>query len=281
VPDRPSGPAGRAGPAGQDDAGAGDEVLYEVTGAVATLTINRPERRNAMSWEVIRALRDGLSRAGADPEVRVVVLTGAGDKAFCSGADLSSMAGGEESFLATHEGRGELAGLFGAMWDLGKPTIARVQGWAMAGGFGLALSCDLVVASDQARFGAPEIDVGLWPYMITVPLARSMPPKKALELMLTGRVVGAEEAEGLGFVTRVVPHGQLDEAVHDLAAGLAAKSPTAMKLGRGAFYAVWDMAAADALAYLHAMLTVTAQTGDAAEGMAAFLEKRPARWTGR
>jgi enoyl-CoA hydratase/carnithine racemase len=261
--------------------GPGEEVLYRRDGAVATVTINRPERRNAMSWSVVRGLRAAVARAGSDPEVRVVVLTGAGDRAFCSGADLGAMAGGDGGFLATHEGRGELAALFGDLWGLGKATIARVQGWAMAGGLGLALACDLVVASERARFGAPEVDVGLWPYMITVPLVRSMAPKKALELMLTGRVVEAAEADRLGFVTRVVPHGELDAAVAELAATLAAKSPTATRLGRSAFYAVWDMAAEQALAHLHAMLTVTAHTEDAAEGITAFLEKRPPRWTGR
>jgi enoyl-CoA hydratase/carnithine racemase len=151
----------------------------------------------------------------------------------------------------------------------------------MAGGMGLALACDLVLASERARFGAPEINVGLWPYMITVPLVRSMAPKKALELMLTGRVVDAAEAERIGFVTRVVPHGDLDSAVDELAATLASKSPAVMKLGREAFYGVWDMAATDALTHLHAMLTLTNQTDDAAEGIRAFLEKRPPRWTGR
>jgi enoyl-CoA hydratase/carnithine racemase len=189
--------------------------------------------------------------------------------------------GPDEGFLVRHESRGVLAGVFEDLWHLGKPTIARVQGWAMAGGLGLALACDLVVASDRARFGAPEINVGLWPYMITVPLVRSMPPKKALELMLTGRVVTAEEAERIGFVTRVVPHDALDGAVDELAATLASKSPAVMKLGREAFYGVWDMAAADALAHLHAMLTLTNHTEDAAEGIGAFLEKRPPRWTGR
>jgi enoyl-CoA hydratase/carnithine racemase len=258
-----------------------DEVLYDVGSAVATVTINRPQRRNAMSWTVMQGLRRAMARAGEDPEVRVVVLTGAGDAAFCAGADLGGMAGGEEGFLATHRSRGELAGLFRHMWTLGKPTLARVQGWAMAGGFGLALACDLVVASERARFGAPEIDVGLWPYMITVPLVRSMPPKKALELMLTGRVVDAAEADRLGFVTRVVPHAELDSTVDELARTLAAKSPAVTRLGRDAFYAVWDMAAEDALAHLHAMLTLTTQTEDAAEGINAFLEKRPPRWTGR
>ena len=188
---------------------------------MARITINRPERRNAMSWEVMRGLRRALAGAADDPEVRVVVLAGAGDEAFCAGADLgqddrSRRPRGRAS-LAVHEARGVLAEVFDALWELGKPTVARVQGCAMAGGFGLALACDLVVASDRARFGAPEVNVGLWPYMITVPLVRSMPPKQALELMLTGRVVDAAEALRLGFVTRVVPHDELDAAVAELA----------------------------------------------------------------
>jgi enoyl-CoA hydratase/carnithine racemase len=258
--------------------------LYQVEAGVARVTINRPERRNAMSWEVMRGLRQVLSEAAQDSEVRVVVLAGAGDEAFCAGADLGKMTGADEpeaGILAVHEARGVLADVFRALWELGKPTVARVQGFALAGGFGLALACDLVVASERARFGAPEVNVGLWPYMITVPLVRSMPPKQALELMLTGRRVDAAEALRLGFVTRVVPHGELDAAVTELAETLAAKSPAVMKLGRDAFYAVWDMAAPEALAHLHAMLSLTAQTEDAAEGIAAFLEKRSPRWRGR
>jgi enoyl-CoA hydratase/carnithine racemase len=255
-------------------------VLAGVSEGVATLTINRPDRRNALSWEVIGLLRTEVARAKLDPEVRVVVLTGAGDKAFCAGADLGGMADGA-SFLELHEGRGELAGLFDDLWSLGKPTIARVRGYALAGGFGLALACDLVVAADDAQFGTPEIDVGLWPYMITVPLCRSMPPKKALELMLTGRRVNAAEAERIGFVTRVVAVDELDAAVAELAASLAAKSPVVMKLGRDSFYRVWDAEAAQALALLHTQLTLTTLTEDAREGLAAFAEKRPPRWTGR
>jgi enoyl-CoA hydratase/carnithine racemase len=258
-----------------------DMVLSEHRDRVARITINRPDRRNAMSWEVMRGLRAAVGAAKSDPEVRVVVLTGAGDKAFCAGADLGDMGGHDGGFLEVHDARGELASLMDELWHLGKPTIARVQGWAMAGGFGLAMTCDLVVASDRARFGAPEIDVGLWPYMITVPLTRSMPPKRALELMLTGRVVDAAEAERIGFVTRVVPHDELDAAVDELAATLAAKSPAVMKLGRESFYAVWDQAAGDALALLHSMLTLTTNTEDSVEGITAFLEKRPPQWRGR
>jgi enoyl-CoA hydratase/carnithine racemase len=140
------------------------------------------------------------------------------------------------------------------------------------------LACDIVVASEQARFGAPELNVGLWPYMVTVPMLRSMPPKKALELMLTSRVVGAEEGERIGFVTRLVPHDRLDAEVAALAAVLASKPPGVMRLGRESFYAVLDAAATEALPYLHAMLTVTSQTAEAAEGIAAFIEKRPPSW---
>jgi enoyl-CoA hydratase/carnithine racemase len=256
------------------------EVLYDTADGIARITINRPERRNAMSWAVIHDIRTHLAAAKADDDVRVVVLTGAGDKAFCAGADLGGMAEGA-SYLDLHEGRGELASLFGELWSLGKPTIARVRGYALAGGFGLALACDFVVASDDAQFGTPEIDVGLWPYMITVPLVRSMPPKKVLELMLTGRRVDASEAERIGFVNRVVAPDALDGAVDELAGTLAAKSPAIVKLGRDSFYAVWDQAAEEALRLLHSQLTITTHTEDSKEGITAFIEKRPANWRGR
>jgi enoyl-CoA hydratase/carnithine racemase len=255
------------------------EVRYSVDGPVATITINRPHRRNALTWTALEALGQRLAEAQQDPEVRVVVLRGEGDQAFCAGIDLSEMDSGA-SYAGLHQARGRVAALFNQLWSLGKPVIAAVRGYAVAGGFGLALACDLVVCSDDAIFAAPEIDVGLWPFMITVPLVRSMAPKKALELMLTGRRVLAAEAERLGFVNQVVPADELDAAVAELAATLAAKSPTAMKLGRDSFYAVWDLAASEALAALHPLLTVATATDDAREGMAAFREKRPPEWTG-
>jgi enoyl-CoA hydratase/carnithine racemase len=257
-----------------------EALLYDKADGVATVTINRPERRNALSWTVMTELRQAFAAAKSDPEVRVVVLTGAGDKAFCAGADLSGMAEGA-GWAALHDARGELARLFREMWELGKPIVARVRGYALAGGFGLALACDLVVATDDAQFGTPEIDVGLWPYMITVPLVRSMPPKVALELMMTGRRVDAAEAQRIGFVNQVVAVDALDGAVRSLTQTLASKSPAVMKLGRDSFYAVWDAAGDDALRLLHPMLTITANTEDAAEGIAAFAEKRPPVWKGR
>jgi enoyl-CoA hydratase/carnithine racemase len=233
-----------------------------------------------LTWELVQDLRAAVAAARADRDVRVVVLAGAGERAFCSGVDLGGMASGAGP-LELHEARGELAALFQDLWHLGKPTIARVQGFALAGGFGLALACDLVVAADDATFGAPEVDVGLWPHLITVPLTRSMPPKVALELMLTGRRVPAGEARELGFVTRLVPAASLDGAVAELAGALAAKSPAVLALGLASFHAVWDLAAADALRLLHPMLSVTAATEDAAEGTTAFAERRPPVWRGR
>ena len=257
-----------------------DSLRYEVAGPVARVTIDREERRNALSWALIAELRRALAAAKVDDAVRVVVLTGAGSVAFCAGADLEGMSAGA-GFTELHEGRGELAELFRDLYALGKPTIARVRGFALAGGFGLALACDLLVAADDAVFGTPEVGLGLWPHMITVPMLRAMPPKRALELMLTGRRVTAQEADRLGFASRVVPVAELDGTVDQLAAELAARSPLTLRQGLASFYAVWDRDVETSLRLLHPLLTVTASTADAAEGIAAFTEKRPPSWTGR
>jgi enoyl-CoA hydratase/carnithine racemase len=258
------------------------EVLFDVDGHVARVTINRPERRNALSFAVMQGLRDSIRRVAENDDLRVVVLTGAGDKAFCAGADLGGGGIADNAGAAgAHRGRGILADLFRDMWGLGKPIIARVRGYALAGGFGLACACDMIVASDDSQFGTPEINVGLWPYMITVPLLRSMPPKTVLDLMMTGRRVSAEEGQRIGFVQRVVPTGELDATVDALAADLAAKSPLIMNWGRTSFYRALEMDADSALDYLQGMLTVTSQTEDAAEGVAAFAQKREPKWKGR
>jgi enoyl-CoA hydratase/carnithine racemase len=231
-----------------------------------------------MSFAVMQGLRDALALAKSDEAVRVVVLTGAGDRAFCTGADLDAIAGiGEEADAK----RGVLVGLFQDLWALGKPTIARVRGYALAGGMGLALCCDFVIAADDAQFGTPEVNVGLWPYIVTVPMLRSMPARKVLELQMTGRRVGAVEALAIGFVNEVVTLANLDERVDELAAELASKSPLVLRLGRDAFYQALEMDSDPALEYLHNKLNEHTQIADAAEGIAAFAEKRPPMWTGR
>ena len=253
------------------------EVDLVIAHRVATITINRPQARNSITWDTIRELRRTIDDAGNDDDVRVIVLRGAGDKAFCSGADLSTMRKDATS-TDLHEARGELAKLFRDLWQLGKPTIARVQGFALAGGLGLALACDVVVASDTAVFGTPEIDVGLWPFMVTVPMLRSMPPKVALEMMMTGRRVSAREGQRLGFVNMVVPDIELDKAVNDITRSLTNKAPHAMRVGRESFYRALDMESDEALAFLHPLLSVTAEGEEAAEGIAAFNEKRKPNW---
>jgi len=256
-----------------------DEVIYEVSEGVALITINRPDRRNALNSTVLHGIEDGLAKAKSDPQVRVVVLTGAGDKAFCAGADLvTTIPDAEGDAVASHYERGRLADIFMSMAKLGKPVVSRVNGHALAGGFGLAAAADFVVAVEGATFGTPEIDVGLWPMMITVVLRRAMPPKKILQLMMTGKRVTAEEAEALGVVDRVVPKDELDAAVDELVTLLRAKSPAAMRMGRDAFYASMWLHDAAALELLQAELSVLVRSEDAREGIAAFLEKRQPRW---
>jgi enoyl-CoA hydratase/carnithine racemase len=256
------------------------EVEYQVRDAVAKITINRPERRNAMSFPVLQQLCDRLDDAANSEAVRVIVLTGAGDRAFSAGADLGGM-GGDMSEIAAHESRGLLANVFRRLWRSDKPSIAQVRGFALAGGFGLASACDFVIASTDAEFGTPEIDVGLWPYMITVPLLQSMPARLALELMATGRRMPAREAAQVGFVNQLVPANELESAVQSFARSLAGKSPLILRLGRHSFYRALSMKPDDALDYLQSLLTVTMSSEDTAEGLSAFREKRAPRWRGR
>ncbi|MDQ4124846.1 MAG: enoyl-CoA hydratase-related protein [Actinomycetota bacterium] len=255
------------------------EVGLGVAAGVATITIDRPERRNAINPEVVRGLRAALAQAEADDSVRVVVLTGAGDKAFCAGGDLGGMTA--DSKVGQHRERAEVGELFAALRRSRLPVVARVNGHALAGGFGLMLACDLVVAADDAEMGMPEIDVGLWPFMVTAIVQRDLPRKVALDLMLTGRRIPASEGKRWGFVNRVVPRDDLDAAVEELTESLASKSPLIAALGKSSFYRAEDMPFEDKLDYLAAMLTVCLESEDTVEGVTAFLQKRAPDWKGR
>lgn len=252
-------------------------VTYEYADAVATLTINDPERRNPLGFETIEGLIGGLSRAIDDPEVAVIVITGAGDSTFSAGGDLAS--GFFDDPVGRHSERGRFADLLRLLWRGGKPTVARVNGHALAGGFGLAVACDVTLCVNDAKLGLPEIRVGLWPMMITVALLRAMPQKAALELMLTGRTITPDEALRLGAVSRVVPRGLLDDAVSETVASLR-NAPAAVMLGRDAFMSVASTDSDTALDRLQAGLTAVAATADAREGVAAFTERRTPRFVG-
>ena len=255
-------------------------VRSVVSDGVLTLTIDREERRNALSAEVLDGLLRGVREAALADDVRVVVVTGAGEKAFCAGADLAAVAA-DATGLEQHEARGGLRELVLAMRACPRPVVARVQGLCLAGGVGVALGCDVVVSSDAAEYGLPEVDVGLWPFMVGALVARHVSPKRALDLMLTGRRLDAATAYEWGLVSRVVPREALDSTVAEVCAGLATKSPLVLRLGKAAYYATEEVALAPALEALQAQLSLLTQSRDAVEGVTAFFERRPPIFTGR
>jgi len=254
-------------------------LLYARRDALATLTINRPDARNALSHEMVTELRQALREAKRDPAVRVIVITGAGS-IFCAGADLNSFRR-QQPELNRYFQRRQLADLFVDMTELGKPTVARVNGHALAAGIGLVAACDLAVASDAAQFGMPEVNVGLFPMMVMAIVFRSLPRKAAMELMLTGKRFDAAEALRLGLINRHVPADRLDVEIEALTEELAGKSPIAMKLGLEAFYTMQDMSFPAAMAYLQDQLALLSLSDDLKEGVTAFFEKRAPRFTGR
>ena len=254
-------------------------ITYDITDQVATVTIDDPERRNPLSLESMAELSNSVRRAGLDDDVLVIVITGAGETAFSAGGDLSG--GFVDSPLPDHQSRGVLADLFRSMRTAPKPIVGRINGLALGGGFGVAAACDITIASDQAKFGTPEIDLGLWPMMISTVLLPLVPRKQLLEMMLVGRIIDAAEARELGVVTRVVPSEHLDSAVDEVIGQLRSKSPAALALGKSSFYAMEGMDLDTALDHLHIGLTAVSFTEDATEGVAAFLEKRDPIWKGR
>lgn len=255
-------------------------VLFESADGVARITIDRAERRNAINPEVVRGIAAHLDDAEQNDDIRVVVLTGSGDKAFCAGGDLGGMtdAGGK---VGEHHMRAEVGDLFTKMRRSPLPIVARVNGHALAGGFGLMLACDLVIAAEDADIGTPEVNLGLWPFMISAIIQRDVPRKVALDMMLTGRRMPVSEGERWGFVNKVVPPADLDTAVDALTRELASKSPLIVGLGKRSFYRAEDMDLSSSLEYLAGMLTVCLSSEDTIEGVTAFMQKRAPEWKGR
>ncbi|MCW2600599.1 MAG: crotonase [Frankiales bacterium] len=244
---------------------------------VLRLHIDREPKRNALNAEVLRGILEALR----DPrDARVVLVTSAGEKVFSSGADLVQMAP-DATGLEVHEGRGLLREVVLAMQACPIPVIAGVQGLCLAGGVGLILGCDIVLASDDAAFGLPEVDLGLWPFMVSALLARHVSPKRAMEMMLSARRVPAAEALDMGLISRVVPHVELVRESLALAESLANKPPVAVRLGKQAFHAAMESSLAAGLDAMQAQLSLLNTTQDASEGVTAFLQKRPPVWAGR
>jgi enoyl-CoA hydratase/carnithine racemase len=256
-----------------------DELLYDVESGVATLTLNRPDQRNALNGELLAALVESVKRARDDEEVRAVVLTGAGDRVFCAGADLGGFAA-DVPLVDKHFASDLFLEYFRLMPRLGKPSLCAANGHVLAGGMGLALSCDLLIAKEGARFGTPEINVGAFPYMIMSIIYRNVPRKKVNEMMLLGEQISAEQAVDYGIANKVVQADQFDEAVKDWATKLASKSSVLMRLGHDAMYRQQDMALDDALEFLRSQLSLTFSTEDIKEGVSAFFEKREPEWKG-
>ena len=257
-----------------------ENVLVDASGHRATITLNKPDQRNPLGGGMLADLLSAFRWAREEDEVRVVVLTGAGDKAFCAGADLSSF-DAEQTEVERHLGRHMFVELFVLMQELGKPIVGRINGHALAGGLGLATSCDILVAADNATFGTPEINVGVWAMMIQAVLVRNIGRKTLLEMLLLGDRFDAQEAYRIGLVNRVVPIPELDAAVDEVAGKLEKKSPIIMRLGRDSFYRTQDMEFRAALEYLQAQLSLVTLTDDTREGVAAFFQKREPEFKGR
>ena len=260
---------------------ATEHVLYELAEpGVATITLNDPDTRNALSAEMLAGLLEAFERARDSDQVRCVVLASSHAKTFSSGANLGGFAG-EVPLVHKHFGSERFVCLFKLIGELGKPTVCAVRGHVLAGALGIALACDLIVASEEATFGTPEINVGTFPFMIMALIYRNVPRKKANELLLLGERWSAQEALAAGIVNRVVPGEAFEQAVAEWAGRLAAKSPLIMRLGKEAMRRQLDMPLDDALDYLRAQLSLAMSTQDIVEGVSAFFEKREPQWKGR
>ena len=257
-----------------------EKISYSVADHVATIAMDDPETRNSLSWEMLTDLTTAFEAARDDAEVRVVVLTSTHEKVFSSGGNLSGFAG-DTPTVHKQFANERFVKLFELIGTLGKPSICAANGHCLAGSLGIALACDLIVAKDTAGFGTPEINVGLFPFMIMALIYRNVGRKKANEMLLLGERMTAEEARAAGIVNVVAPASEFDATVAEWAGRLVKKSPLVMKLGKDAMWRQLDMPLMEALDYLRAQLTIELSTEDAVEGVTAFFEKREPQWKGR
>lgn len=257
------------------------KLLYEVRDdGVATISLNSPENRNALSNELLGELIQAFEAARDDERARCVVLTSSHEKVFSAGGSLDQFAA-EVPLVHKHFGTEQFPALFSTILSLGKPTLCAANGHVLAGALGVALACDLIVAREGATFGTPEINVGVFPFMIMALIYRNVPRKQANEMLLLGERLSAEEAREAGIVNRVVAADEFEAAVDAWAVKLASKSPVLMKLGKDAMYHQLDMPLDEALEHLRSQLSIAFTTEDIQEGVRAFFEKRDPEWTGR
>jgi enoyl-CoA hydratase/carnithine racemase len=252
------------------------ELIYEVKETIAWITINRELHRNAINEQAIDFFLDALSQAEKNNNVRVVCITGAGDKAFCSGADLSgAIANSEQSVFQKY------ANLLYTLYTFPKPTVAKINGYCLAGGTGFMLAADIVIARDDTKFGTPEVNVGLFPMMIGALIFKNVPRKKAMEMILLGNKLSAQQALDMGMLTRIVPCDQLDIEIEQVLQELSEKSPIGLRIGKQAFFEAEQMPFKQSIDFLSQKLAEVASTEDAVEGITAFLEKRPPIFSGK